>query len=75
LLTFSTRARRRSTNCTPGWLVAGAWIYVALRVVHSYIHCTDNRVMHRFFAFAAGSMPLVALWAAFVIQLAGGGAS
>jgi hypothetical protein len=75
VLLYALTATALGTNYTPGWLVAGAWMYVVLRVVHSYIHCTYNRVMHRFFAFAAGFMLLVALWAAFVVGLAGRGAS
>ena len=36
-----------------------AWLFVALRIVHSAIHCTYNKVMHRFRAYFAGG---VALW-------------
>lgn len=43
-------------------LVALAWMYVALRWVHSYIHCTYNRVMHRFYAFAASALVLLLIW-------------
>jgi len=44
-------------------LVIGlAWAYVAFRVLHSWIHCTYNRVKHRFYAFAASSLVLWALW-------------
>jgi hypothetical protein len=28
-----------------------AWGFVISRYIHSYIHCTYNRVMHRFYAF------------------------
>lgn len=56
---------------TPAWLVAGAWAYVFLRLVHSVIHCTYNDVLHRFAAFLLGFGLLVGLWAAFVIELAG----
>ncbi len=59
------------SNFVPVWLVAGAWSYVALRGLHSFIHCTYNRVMQRFAAFGAGFLLLVGLWAAFVIGLAG----
>jgi hypothetical protein len=46
-----------------GPLVLGlAWAYVAARIVHSVIHCTYNRVMHRFRAFAASVFALLALW-------------
>ena len=56
-------------SATPAML-GGAWLYVALRVVHSAIHCTYNRVAHRFVAFAAGFSLLLGLWVAFALQLA-----
>jgi hypothetical protein len=37
-----------------------AWAFVALRIVHSAIHCTYNKVYHRFYAYFAGG---VVLWA------------
>jgi hypothetical protein len=40
-----------------------AWLYVALRIVHSVIHLTYNRVQHRLVAFAISNGVLVALWA------------
>ena len=43
-------------------LLALAWIYVACRVAHSLIHCTTNRVRHRFYAFVASHAVLFALW-------------
>lgn len=47
-----------------GPLVLGlAWAYVAARVAHSAIHCTYNKVMHRFRAFFASVFVLLALWA------------
>jgi hypothetical protein len=60
-----------ASNYVPTWLVVGAWLYVALRIVHSLIHCTYNRVMQRFAAFGAGFVLLVGLWAAFTIGLIG----
>ena len=39
-----------------------AWVFVALRVLHSYIQCTYNKVMHRFKAYVAGSAALWLLW-------------
>ena len=44
------------------WLLALAWIYVVLRYVHSYIHCTYNRVMHRFAVFGLSMFVLVVIW-------------
>ena len=46
---------------TDGFL-ALAWAFVGLRVVHSTIHCTCNKVMHRFLAYVAGSLVLTAMW-------------
>ena len=43
--------------------LALAWLFVALRVLHSAIHCSYNKVMHRFFAYLAGSVALMLLWA------------
>jgi hypothetical protein len=44
-------------------VVALAWLYVAIRVVHSWIHCTYNRIRHRLNAFVASSVVLWTLWA------------
>jgi hypothetical protein len=40
-----------------------AWLFVALRVAHSSIQCSYNKVMHRFHAYLAGSLALLLLWA------------
>ena len=47
---------------SPAFLVL-AWLFVALRVVHSVIHCGYNKVMHRFYVYAAGGWVLWAMWA------------
>lgn len=39
-----------------------AWAFVALRVVHSAIHCSYNKVMHRFRAYLSSGLALWALW-------------
>ena len=38
-----------------------AWAYVGLRIVHSLIQATVNRVMWRFAVFALASLALIAL--------------
>jgi hypothetical protein len=43
-------------------LVALAWTYVILRVVHSLIHCTYNRVMHRFLVYFSSCLILLLIW-------------
>ena len=49
--------------------LALAWLFVVLRVVHSAIHCTYNKVMHRFKAYLAGGVVLWVLWAWLGYQL------
>jgi hypothetical protein len=39
-----------------------AWAYVAARALHSAIHCTYNKVIHRFRAYALSVFVLLALW-------------
>ena len=39
-----------------------AWLYVALRIAHSAIHVTYNRVRHRLIAFALSNVVLVMFW-------------
>ncbi len=49
-------------SATPA-LSALAWLFVALRFAHSAIHCTYNKVMHRFVAYLAGGIVRWLLWA------------
>lgn len=39
-----------------------AWLFVALRVAHSWIQCGYNKVMHRFTVYVIGGLVLWALW-------------
>ena len=43
-------------------LIQLAWGFVILRIVHSVIHCTYNRVMHRFIAYLASCLFLILMW-------------
>ena len=67
VLFYALVATSIGAHYVPNWLVAGAWVYVALRFAHSFIHCTYNRVMQRFAVFGAGFLLLVVLWSAFAI--------
>lgn len=49
-------------------LVFGAWGYVALRYIHSFIHITYNRVIHRFVVYAASTVWLFTLWGVFLVR-------
>lgn len=46
-----------------------AWSYVGLRVVHSLVHLTYNRVLHRLTLFATSNFVLAALWVRLWIAL------
>jgi hypothetical protein len=52
--------------------LAVAWLFVVLRVVHSLIHCTYNRVYHRFSAYLAGGIALWVLWGIVAVDLLAG---
>ena len=47
-------------------LVVLAWTYVALRLAHSLIHLTANRVIYRLIAFALSNVVLLAMWIRFI---------
>ena len=54
--------------------VSLAWGYVLLRAVHSVVHTTYNRVMHRFLAYVVSTLFVFAMWALFVVDLMRGAA-
>jgi len=58
-----------AANAVTPLLVAGAWAFVALRAIHSLIHCTYNRVMHRFPVYLLSTLILFALWGIFAIKI------
>lgn len=43
------------------YLVA-AWGFVGFRAIHSWIHCTYNRIMHRFYMYLISSFILWGIW-------------
>lgn len=49
-------------------VLATAWLYVGLRFVHSAIHLTYNRVMHRLLPFGLSNFVLMAYWAVFFLR-------
>jgi|SRR5690606_7187741 len=57
-----------ATGHVPSWLSASAWAFVALRVVHTLIQCTYNRVMHRFLVFLVSFVLLLGMWARFLLS-------
>ena len=48
-----------------------AWLFVALRYVHAWLHLGPNDVRLRSGAFSAGVVVLAVLWLVFALHLAG----
>ena len=46
-----------------------AWLFVASRLVHAYIHVTDNNVNRRGPAFGLGALVLTIMWLIFIIRI------
>ena len=46
-----------------------AWLFVATRLVHAYIHTTTNFVPRRFYAFLAGAIVLLVMWIVFAARI------
>ena len=74
VLFYALVATALATAVTPTWLVIGAWVFVGLRTAHSYIHCTYNKVMHRFPVFLLGFAAIVGLWTGLLLSLPRSGA-
>jgi hypothetical protein len=45
------------------------WGFVFGRAAHSWIHCTNNRIVMRFYAFGISSILLWVIWARIAIQI------
>ncbi len=58
-----------ATDVRSAAILSLAWAFVALRTLHSYIHCTYNRVNHRFGAYLLGGAALWALWVLLALRL------
>ena len=54
-------------NQSVDYFVIHAWVYVALRYIHSYIHITYNHILHRLAAFALSCFILISMWVKIVI--------
>lgn len=45
-----------------------AWLFVALRLVHSYVHLTYNQVLHRMLTFWFSLLCVMGLWVNLLLQ-------
>lgn len=39
-----------------------AWVFVAIRALHSLIHCTSNIILYRFYAYLSSTAVLLVIW-------------
>jgi hypothetical protein len=46
-----------------------AWIYVALRLAHSFVHLTKNRIIPRLVVFALSNLVLAAIWIGILVSV------
>ena len=59
------------TGSADGLHVAAAWVFLALRTVHSIIHCTINIVVPRFLSYFAAALVLWFMLARVLLSAAG----
>jgi len=52
-------------HVTP-FFVDMAWLYFALRLIHSVVHLTYNKVLHRLACFAGSNLVLIIMWIQFI---------
>ncbi|TQV75002.1 hypothetical protein FLL45_08655 [Aliikangiella marina] len=50
-------------------MVYVAWAYAVLRILHSYIHCSTNKVLWRFRIFVLSSLVLMAYWIILAVKI------
>ncbi|MGL4395659.1 MAG: MAPEG family protein [Hyphomicrobium sp.] len=62
ILFYAVVAFALITNAADGIMIVLAWLFVALRIAQAGIHVTYNHIPHRFLAYFAGSMVLLAMW-------------
>ena len=46
-----------------------AWVFVATRFVHAYVHVTSNNLRLRFPAFLVGTIVLLIMWVLFALSI------
>ena len=58
-----------------GWvMVILSWVFVITRIVHAFIHVTNNTIRYRFRFFLAGVATLITIWIYLALAITLGGA-
>jgi len=69
LLFFVLIAFLAITRTWDALFVTLAWIWVASRIAHAFVHCTSNALSLRFPTFFAGVIVLVIMWVLFAVKM------
>jgi hypothetical protein len=69
VLFYAVCALLIATGAASDFFALGAWLFVVLRAVHSFIHCTYNKVSHRFGIFLLSLLVLIVLWIGFFLRI------
>lgn len=69
LLFFTVVAFIMLTRTSDGIQLVLAWLFVALRLVHAWIHTTSNNVLRRFYVYLAGAVVLIAMWVVLAVRV------
>ncbi len=69
VLFFSVCGALAITDTVTPFQLVLAWLYVGLRAVHSFIHLTYNRVIHRFWVYVASTTCVFLMWGLFAFAL------
>jgi hypothetical protein len=69
ILFYAVVAFLMITSQVDVFFVVLAWLFVAARLFHAYIHTGPNIQPHRSYAYLAGSAVLFVMWAAFAVRI------
>ncbi len=58
------------TKTMDGFFIGCAWVYVALRFIHSFVHLGRNHPLHRFLPFGLSAIVLLIMLLRFGIKVA-----
>lgn len=60
------------SGATSTFFTALAWLYLAARALHAFIHLGSNNITHRFLAFGSSLIILVIMWTGVLIHVLSG---
>ena len=69
ILFYAITALALITKQTDLLFVVMAWLFVALRIAHAFVHTTSNHVPTRFNLYLAGCMVLMLMWIIFAFKI------